>query len=82
MIIGDLDLDWAENDTDYLARITGFLISEFSNPSIDSIGIENVDSIQYMVQYNGSLNTESTLVDNNNIFLLSFFLVQLTFNKS
>ena len=33
MIIGDLDLDWAENDTDYLARITGSLISEFSNPS-------------------------------------------------
>ena len=44
--------------------------TEFSNPSIDSIGIENVDSIQYMVQYNGSLNTESTLVDDNNIFLL------------
>ena len=33
MIIGDLDLDWAENDTDYLARITGFLVSECSNPS-------------------------------------------------
>jgi len=33
MIIGDLDLDWAENDTDYLARITGFLVSECSNSS-------------------------------------------------
>ena len=32
MIIGDLDLDWAENDTDYLAKITGFLVSECSNP--------------------------------------------------
>ena len=33
MIIGDLDLDWAENDTDYLARIKSFLVSECSNPS-------------------------------------------------
>ena len=32
MIIGDLDLDWAENDTDYLARITGFLVSACSAP--------------------------------------------------
>ena len=31
MIIGDLDLDRAENDTDYLARIMGFLASECSN---------------------------------------------------
>ena len=33
MIIGDLDLDWAENDTDYLVRITSFLVSAYSNPS-------------------------------------------------
>ena len=33
MIIGDLDLDWAENDTDYLARIKGFLVFECSNSS-------------------------------------------------
>ena len=32
MVIGDLDFDWAENDTDYLAKITGFLVSECSNP--------------------------------------------------
>ena len=33
MIIGDLDLDSAENDTDYLAKITDFLVSECSNRS-------------------------------------------------
>jgi hypothetical protein len=27
MILGDLDLDWAEQDPDYLARVKGFLQS-------------------------------------------------------
>jgi len=28
VIIGDLDLDWAEQDPDYLARVKAFLRSE------------------------------------------------------
>ena len=36
MLIGDLDLDWAENNTDYLARIKGFLVSKCSTPSAET----------------------------------------------
>ncbi len=30
MVIGDLDLDWAEKDPKYLGRIKGFLVSKCS----------------------------------------------------
>jgi hypothetical protein len=32
MIIGDLDLDWAEQDPDYLARVKAFLVSGRQEP--------------------------------------------------
>ena len=33
MIAGDLDLDWAEQDPEYLAQIKGFLLSNLSAPA-------------------------------------------------
>ena len=33
MIAGDLDLDWAEQDPEYLAQIKGFLLSNWSAPA-------------------------------------------------
>ena len=33
MIAGDLDLDWAEQDPEYLAQIKGFLLSNWSVPA-------------------------------------------------
>lgn len=36
MIIGDLDLDWAEQDPDYLVEVKAFLIS---TPLITTIDI-------------------------------------------
>ena len=33
MIAGDLDLDWAEQDPEYLAQIKGFLLSNRSVPA-------------------------------------------------
>ncbi|MFP6747392.1 MAG: hypothetical protein VCD66_07350 [Alphaproteobacteria bacterium] len=35
MIIGDLDLDWAEQDPGYLARVKGFLVSGDKPPAPD-----------------------------------------------
>lgn len=32
MILGDLDLDWAEQDPDYLARVKAFLLSSGTSP--------------------------------------------------
>ena len=34
MIIGDLDLDWAEQDPDYLARAKAFLVSIVNDPAV------------------------------------------------
>ena len=33
MIAGDLDLDWAEQDPEYLAQIKDFLLSNWSVPA-------------------------------------------------
>ena len=33
MIAGDLDLDWADQDLEYLAQIKGFLLSKWSVPA-------------------------------------------------
>ena len=33
MIIGELDLDWAEQDPDYLARIKAFLVVRPETPA-------------------------------------------------
>ena len=35
MLIGELDLDWAEQDPDYLARIKSFLVSSHRIPPPD-----------------------------------------------
>ena len=36
MLIGDLDLDWAENDANYLARTKDLLVSNFPTPSAET----------------------------------------------